>query len=289
MPSVTSWGVERVQQPEYSLDSDSLAYLNNVQDNINTSLGSSNQNQLSARSGISGLLGSMDLNGVASGVIGGLNGILQTENTANQLSQMYGDQSAYNTQMANLRSQLYATNETIDQALSLQGYPIKKQTAEDFRGLTRGQRNGLVASTALSGAGSGASIGAAIGSIIPGLGTVAGGLIGGAAGAIGGFIRGKHEDKQGEQLAQSNANYANYNADMMMQNLQTNREADINRIQLRDNAESAVHAVANGGNIERKQMDIRSFANKTLGKKDYPDRPVRRMTKGGVMVRFKVK
>ena len=144
MPSVTSWGVERVQQPEYSLDSDSLAYLNNVQDNINTSLGSSNQNQLSARSGISGLLGSMDLNGVASGVIGGLNGILQTENTANQLSQMYGDQSAYNTQMANLRSQLYATNETIDQALSMQGYPIKKQTAEDFRGLTRGQRNGLV-------------------------------------------------------------------------------------------------------------------------------------------------
>lgn len=272
MPNVTSWGVERLQQPEVSLDSDTLDYVSGVQDSINTGLSDLNSKRLSTKSGS---LNDVDLNGVVSGVIGGLNGILGIESSAKQLADMHGDTSEYDTQMANLNAQLHATNGTIDQALSMQSYPIKRQTAQDIRGMDDSQRRAGIASATMNGVQAGLQ-GFKLG-FLPGIFTT-------LAGAGIGFLNGKQADAEGQRIAQSKADFANYNADMMMQNLQTNREADINRIQSRDNAESAIHAVARGGEIQRHE-----YASRMIGQKNTPFRPTKQYCKGGLKVRIKVK
>ena len=274
MPSVTANATERLSTTPvgYGSSDELQSFLDNQQDSINAGLGDSNSKRLSAKSGS---LNDVDLNGVASGVISGLNGILGIESSAKQLSQMHGDMSAYNTQMANLRSQVYATNDTIDQALSAQNYIVPRQTAESVSGLSEVDRSNGVTSATINGLRTGME-GFKLG-IIPGIFTT-------IAGAGIGLLRGRQEADEGRKIAQSQADFANYNADMMTQNLQTNRDADINRIQSRDNAESAVHAVARGGEIQRHE-----YASRMIGQKNTPFRPTKQYCKGGLKVRIKVK
>ena len=135
-------------------------------------------------------LGDISLNSIASGAIGGANGLLGMLNTGQQLTNMYGDQSAYNTQMANMQTLSNQNYDTIGQLLSMPQFYVQKQTAEGVRGMTKAQRTGAIGSAALSGASGGASIGSIFGPV--------GTAIGAGVGAIGGLVFGgiKYMQKQ---------------------------------------------------------------------------------------------
>ena len=228
-------------------------------------------------------LDEIDLNSIASGAIGGVNGLLGVVNAGQQLTNMYGDQSAYNTQMANMRTLSNQNYDTIGQLLSTPQFYVQKQTADDVRGMSKAQRTGAIGSTALSGASGGASIG----SIFGPLGTA----IGAGVGAIGGLVFGGIKDKQGQIDAEIEANYNNLQADNLAYAYDQNRNAALDRIQSRDNAEKTVRAVANGGKIERRQMGIKEFSDLVLSKRrgDSAYIPTRQKCNGGVLVRYKVK
>lgn len=240
---------------------------------------------LSSGPGASGNISSsgIGLSSIASGAIGGANGLLSMFNTGQQLTNMYGDQSAYNTQMANMQVLSNQNYDTIGQLLSTPQFYVPRQTADSVRGMTKAQRNGAIGSAALSGASGGASIGSIFGPV--------GTAIGAGVGAIGGLVFGGIKDKQGQTNAEIEANYNNLLADNLAYAYDRNRDAALDRIQSRDNAEKVVRAVANGGKIERRQMDIKEFSDLVLSKKrsDSAYIPTRQKCNGGVLVRYKVK
>lgn len=230
-----------------------------------------------------GLFGSVDFNGIASGLIGGANGFLGMLNTGQQLTNMYGDQSAYNMQMANMRTLSNQNYDTIGQLLSTPRFYVPRQTAAGVRGMTKAQRNGAIGSAALSGASGGASIGSIFGPLGAAIGTVVG------AGA--GLVFGGIKDKEGQTNAEIEADYNNIQADKLELAYNQNRNAALDRIQSRDNAEKTGRAVANGGKIERKQMNVKEFSDLVLSKRrgDSAYIPTRQKCNGGVLVRYKVK
>ena len=144
---------------------------------------------------------------------------------------------------------------------------------DNVRGMTNGQKALSVGSSALTGAMTGASIGGPWGAL-------AGGVIGLGSGLAGVLT--------GDANAVAQVNYQNYLKSQAEEAARKNLQATTENIQGLTNATKQVRAVANGGNI-RRQESMQQFANRVLGKKDFPDRPVRKACKGGVMVRFKVK
>ena len=218
------------------------------------------------------------INNLASGFIGGLSNGIGMVKTGQQLTQLPNN-SEFQNQLATGQTLANMNYGTIGQWLSAPQFNIQHQTADDVRGMTKAQRNGLVGSTALSGASAGASVGSIFGPI--------GTAIGAGVGAIGGLVFGGIKDREGQRNAQIEADYNNLQADNIQFAYNTNRNAAIERIQSRDNAEKVVRAVANGGQIERKQMDIRDFANKVLNRRDSPMRVERQKCNGGVMIRIK--
>jgi len=269
MPSVTANATERlsVTPTGYGSSDELQSFLDNQQDNINQGLGNSGF-------GPTGAGGNFNWNSAISNGLSALTGGIGILNTATQAAQI-NENNGFQDRIADLNTLGRAGYADYDQVLSAYqnaGAPMR-QNYNDVRGMTNGQKWGAVGSGALQGASAGLAFGpwgAAIGGVL------------GAAGAGLGVL-------SGNTKARVQTDFDNLQSDLAQSNFRTNMQAATERIADQKNRQGQVHFVAEGGNIERRQMDIREFASKVLNKKDYIDRPVRKMVKGGVMIRYKVK
>jgi len=282
MPSVTTNAIERLpMNPVGNGGSDDLQnYLNNQQDAINAGLSST----VSADGGNSLLNGLKNFNwdSAVNGALTVGTGALNIWNSAQRASQI-NENNGFKDQIATVNALGRAGYSDYDQIMSAYNNlgVVPRQDYDEVRGMTDAQKTGSIWSGTLTGAGAGAAAGSMFGP----WGTAIGGAIGGIAGALG-VRKGVRE---GDRKAQIQTDYDNLQSDLAMNNANINLSTATNRIADEKNRQGQVHFVAEGGNIERMQMDIREFASKVLNKKDYPDRPIRKMVKGGVMIRYKVK
>lgn len=176
-------------------------------------------------------------------------------------------------------------------ARGMYGYNSYDQWANDYneslqpdlsfgtiRGMNNWQKAGNVLSSGLSGAQAGAQIG---------------GLWGGIAGGIAGLGYGVHNWITGDQKARvEQASKQNALAAAEAGSLHT-MEAQGERMRDADHRLKAINVGADGGQMERRMLSAKEFADKVLGRKrtgsQYSPNVVRQHCKGGTMVRIKVK
>ena len=146
---------------------------------------------------------------------------------------------------------------------------------EDIRGMSKGQQVGNVATSALTGASAGLQIGGPIGAAV-------GGALGLGAGLYGVL--------SGNRKAQDKADYLKASALVAQEAAQTNFESAHERIREENNRRGAINVVANGGQINRRQMSMKEFSDRVLTKKGTPaNKIIRTKGEGGTVIRIRVK
>ena len=173
----------------------------------------------------------------------------------------------------------------------LYGYNSYDQWAQDYtedlqpdlsfntiRGMNNWQKAGNVLSSGLAGAQAGAQIG---------------GLWGGVAGGLAGLGYGAYNWVTGDQKAR-NEQLSKQNALASAEAISLhNREAQGEHLRDIDNRQKAIRLNAEGGQLERRMLSAKEFADKVLGRKrtasQYSPNVIRQHCKGGTMVRIKMK
>lgn len=221
--------------------------------------------------------------GMASAAIGGtitaLQGLGDITNTM-MSSAHINDTSRYQNQIQGIRTLGYNAGSSfseLDKSSQMIGGLMPNIDYRDIRGMSTAQQIGQVGSSTLSGATAGLSIGGPWGAII-------GGAIG-LGGGLYGVLTGNDKAMQERGLLHSEGELAQYYAQ---------KQIDNKREQLRNEqfTQGVMHAVANGGKIEKKQIDIASFAKRALAKPRMKEhvpigRVIRQACDGGVMIRIK--
>lgn len=237
------------------------AWLNEMQDQLNTSLVGQN------RAIMNNERMAMWNNGLSNG-LGVLNGLAGIAGIASNAARI-NDTPWFDNQLAGLqRAGTYGYTDygqVINEMNNLSH--VNKQNYDDVRGMTKGQKWGSVG----TGLATGASAGAAFGP----WGALVGGVIG-AAGAGLGVLKG---NKAAEVKVASD----NMDLSMANRNAMKNYSAALDGISEKNHIQGMVHPVAYGGPIKR-QMDMNEYKTKVLG-----NRPVKQYCKGGLKVRLKVK
>lgn len=148
------------------------------------------------------------------------------------------------------------------------GY-VPQQNYNTVRGMTNGQKWANAGSSILTGASTGMGIAGPFGAL-------AGGVIGGIGSLIG--------IKQGDMNARLKTQTDNMNAQIAQNNANLNLATNLARIRDNNFRNKYANHDAYGGKIERKQVDIKDFANRVMNKP--VSRIVRTKCKGGVMIKI---
>ena len=224
--------------------------------------------------GLKGRMGSA----IAGGAIAGLTGATQLAGNAMQAAQI-NDTTKYENELqdyVDYSNYNYSNYDSLSNAMS-QNYLSPMPDYDEIRGMTKGEKIGNLASSALQGASMGMQIGGPVGA-----------AIGGAAGLLTsgiGIISGNNAARRQEDLINAKAINAQYAAN---QNFQAAHE----RIGDYNNRKGAVNSVAKGGQIETsKRESITEFANRKLRKPYQAARHSSSITReycdGGVRIRFR--
>lgn len=207
--------------------------------------------------------------------IGLLNSGLGIANTISQSAKIHNNphfDAAYN-EMRNYGTRDYSSIHDLSASMSAINSLNMQQDYDKVRGMNGWQKAGAIGSSALSGFAAGSKVGG-----------IWGGIAGTVIGGVGGLLGVKAGDRRaGIQTRFDNMQAGNaYGDAMATANAAQENLADYQHRGL------AMRVAANGGQIQRRQMDINEFAGKVLGKKGSL-LPKRTYCKGGVMVKVKMK
>lgn len=186
--------------------------------------------------------------------ITGLNGLAGIAGQSIGLSRN-PDQQIYDMQVNDLARQgayNYSNFDQMSRDLASMQF-LQPNSYKDVRGMTKGQEWGSVGATALSGASTGFQM-------FGPWGALGGAVIGGLAG-LGGMASGRRKAATTMQAQQNNALIATDSA-------QTNYQAGHNKLAYNNNVKKAVNVGARGGQMGKKQQNIREFANRVMGYQD---------------------
>lgn len=258
---------------QYRNANSGLGYLRSIENEVIPSDRGQYDNLVS---GVKGLKGSA----IAGGAIAGLTAGAQILNNATQAAQLE-DTTQFENQLTDLsRVGSYGYNNFDEIARDYSRTNFNPSISyDDIRGMSTGEKIGNVGSSALSGAAAGMQIGGPWGAAI-------GGVIGAGAGLAGILT--------GDRAASVKETFLNNQADIAAGMAQDNLNAAHERILNRNDRRGVVHAVAKGGQIERKSESIKAYADRVLSKPRVNNskcggRITRSYCDGGVKYRVRVK
>jgi hypothetical protein len=241
-----------------------LGFLDYNQDTINNSLIQNNGI-------ISGTtVRPFDWNNAVTGGVGIVNGATGIINNVMNASRTH-ENPVYNSRLAEMRNagvRNYSTTDQIANSMSSLNYGLK-QDENVVRGMTTGQKIGNVGSSILSGAQAGSQFGW--------IGGVIGGVAGGLAGTAGILY--------GDSKARMQTKFDDLQGEFAQRGMFNTAQGEHERLMGNQHRDAVNHGIAaRGGQIERKQMDIKDFAAKVLNQPRA--RVVRQKCKGGVMIKI---
>lgn len=223
------------------------------------------------------------INNIIESSLVGLNGLTSSIAGAQQIGQLNNLSPYYNDieQLGAIGSGNYSSFDQINDEMNAGDFD-RRYTYNDVRRMTGGQEALSLGTSTLSGA----TYGAAAGSIFGPVGTA----IGTGIGTIAGFVPSYFSMKEAQRQAGIRRDTLNLQSQAAGQSAINNANAGYENLEDSNNRLKALRPMAKGGQMPKRQMTMKEFANVVLGSKNNSSHSVgivRQHCDGGTMIRIK--